>query len=190
MLASLEDGLICTLRPSGEVKVLPSTRERSNWIHYFPVSFFTQHNANWFWLIFRQLHKCNKLPRFPELRIDLKVNGLSHIITPIVSKMTISFPSVCTGLWCAYLCKTSSWHPPASFWDVSGLWHACHSPRHSRRWPHSHRTGTGAERGKPRPVPVPPTWTWCPGVPHPGGFYLPILSTWPEYLVSSSFSVI
>ena len=30
---------------------------------------------------------------FPELRIDLKVNGLSHIITPIVSKMTISFPS-------------------------------------------------------------------------------------------------
>ena len=29
-----------------------------------------------------------------------------------------------------------------------------------------------------------------PGVPHPGGFYLPILSTWPEYLVSSSFSVI
>ena len=30
---------------------------------------------------------------FPELRIDLKVNGLSHIISPIISKMTISFPS-------------------------------------------------------------------------------------------------
>ena len=29
----------------------------------------------------------------PELWIVLKVSGLSHIITPIVSKMTISFPS-------------------------------------------------------------------------------------------------